>query len=255
MSERSDLSTARLTADFQRRYEPNFAWKSACSVFACLPGLRGLWPMSSFDENGDAYDLSGQGRTLSYNGNPTYSYADLIPYIDLDGVGDFLSRADEAGLDITGTESYVGAAKGLTLGGWYRPGNVNAAYLMSKMGAVGNYSYWLQQTATVDFQVSVDGTNVTSVSGAAPVANAWKFIVGCFYPSTYLRLYINDAIYTNAVAIPASIFNGNGPFQVGAGNSASPLTGRASLQFLCCQALSATLVRSTFEQTRAMFGA
>ena len=50
-----------LASIFQRRYEPNFAWKSACSAHQALPGLRGFWPMSGYDDTGRATDLSGQG--------------------------------------------------------------------------------------------------------------------------------------------------------------------------------------------------
>jgi len=90
------------------------------SPLLALPGLRGFWPMSSFNEAGNAYDMSEQGRVMTYNGNPLYNYDGVVPYVALDGIGDFLSRADEAGLDIIGTETYVdGAVHGLTLGGWF----------------------------------------------------------------------------------------------------------------------------------------
>ncbi|NJO31403.1 MAG: hypothetical protein HC874_30490 [Richelia sp. SL_2_1] len=75
--------------------------------------------MSSVQRStGNVYDLSGQGRTLTYNGNPTFNYTGLVPYVSLDGTGDFLSRADETDLDILGTETiYNSAVRGLTLGG------------------------------------------------------------------------------------------------------------------------------------------
>ena len=89
------------------------------SPFLALPGLVGFWPMSSVQRStGNAYDLSGQTRTLTYNGNPTYNINnDFAPYIRLDGTGDFLSRADETDLDILGTETiYASTVRGLTLG-------------------------------------------------------------------------------------------------------------------------------------------
>ena len=45
----------------------------ASSTFLSLPGLRGLWSMSAIQSNGDAFDQSGNGRLLTYNGNPTYN--------------------------------------------------------------------------------------------------------------------------------------------------------------------------------------
>lgn len=259
MSQRNDREISRLSGDFQLRYEPNFAWKSACSAFLALPGLRGFWPMSSFDEAGNARDLSGQGRTLTYNGNPTYNYDSLAPYIEFDGVGDSLSRSDEAGLDITGTEAYVaGAVRGFTTGGWFWLNSftplVNA--FIAKFTALGNLSYMLFELAGIyRFGISSDGTAQTTVDVASPTLGAWHFVVGRFIPSTELAIFDNGVKVTNVAAIPASIFSGNSAFCIGLDLAdSSYLDGRASLCFLCATALSDAIVLSLFHQTRAMFG-
>jgi hypothetical protein len=232
----------------------------AISAFLNLPGLRGFWPMSSFNESGNAYDLSGQGRILTYNGNPTYNFAGLVPYIDLDGTGDYLSRADEAGLDILGTESYVvAAARGLTLGGWFWLGASGAVQsLITKEDGAVQRSYFLT-TNVIDqivFRVTTDGSTLVAVThGTALVTSTWYFLVGRFDPSAELKIWVNRDSTPNAVGIPASIFNGNAAFVVGGRSGGGALlTGRASLCFLCACALSDTIIGALFQQTRVLFG-
>jgi len=259
---RNDQMVGLLSGDLQRRYEPNLAWKTACSAMRMLPALRGFWPMSSFNENGDAYDLSGQGRTLTYNGNPTYNYSSLIHYIDLDGTGDYLSRTDEAGLDILGTESYVaGAAQGLTLGGWFYFNNMAAAseYCIAKYDTFGvaQRAYGLLRIATGEARLSISNNGaalvtVTSVDILSPTA--WYFLVGRFDPSAEMKVWINGNAWTNVAAIPASIFNSTADLTIGARTGGYELmTGRASLCFLCAAALSDSIISALFHQTRAIF--
>ena len=263
---RNDQMVGLLSGDLQRRCEPNLAWKTACSAMRMLPGLRGFWPMSSFNENGDAYDLSGQGRTLTYNGNPTYNYSSLIHYIDLDGTGDYLSRTDEAGLDILGTESYVaGAAQGLTLGGWFYF-KVFPAFptCLGKHDGVGgnqrSYVIWIDTGAgnVPVMVVSSNGTavgQVTVLHTTGLVVDTWYFIVGRFVPSTSLTIFLDGSGVSNAAGIPASIFNSTTAFMIGARSvpPASFLNGQASLCFLCAAALSDSIISALFQQTRAIF--
>lgn len=252
-----------LSADFQPRYESAFAWSRAASLHLLLPGLRGFWPMSAFDSSGNAQDQSGHAHHLTYNGNPQYTFRALHPYIAFDGAGDYLARADEADLDITGTEAYVvAAARGMTQGGWFYFDNAASGNerIMTKRGDASNISWFMGRIAAgvAVFAVTSDGTagTLASVSSTATVgAGAWTFIAGRFDPSTTLDVWVNGAQATNAAAIPASIFSGNGPFQVSGYNGATELmTGRAALCFLCAAALSDTQISSIFNATRALFG-
>jgi hypothetical protein len=234
------------------------------SPFLDLPGLVGFWPMSSVQgSTGNAYDLSGQGRTLTYNGNPTYNiYNNLVPYIDLDGTGDFLSRADEAGLDISGTETiYASGVRGLTMGGYFWAVAAGAAQgLISKWNGAGNQRSYLvdiQGDGSAAVFVSVDGSAITSASsGAASVsAAAFHFVVGRFTPSSELAIFLDGVKTTNTTSIPASIHSGTSALQVGAFNAGmSLLTGRASHCFLCANALPDATVGSLFQRTRGAFG-
>jgi len=253
-----------LTADFQPRYEPQFAWKSAVSQHQALPGLRGFWPTSSFDDAGDMYDLGGQGRTLTLNGDPLYGIDGLAPLILLDGVGDYFSRADEAGLDITGTESYIGATRrGLTLGGWYKFSNVAGAteYMLSKWDSsvADQRSYRLNRNVAgaIGFGVSSLGTlaSVTSVTTtSSPAADEWFFGAGRFdNTNNEIEVWYNSESATAAYG--NTIFSGTADFNMGARHNGNDLmTGRLSLQFLCAAALPDAVVGQLFQQTRAMFG-
>ncbi len=249
--------------DFQRRYEPNFAAGQAISTMLALPGLRGLWPMSVFASGGDALDLSGCDKTLTYNGNPTYHYAALHPHIYFDGTGDYLSRPDEAHFDISGTESYVAAyMQGLTLGGWFYF-NANGA----SNGAIGKWltggnqqAYLLYRTNTnvINFLVSYDGSNNSGANSGAytTIAQTWHFCVGRFTTSNReaaVWLDEHKAVATLGV-LYTSIFNSSAALEIGRGDGSLYLTGAASLVFLCAAALSDAQIYNVYHQTRALFG-
>jgi len=265
---RGDVMKSR-SGELQNRHDGTFAWKTAVAAGLNLPGLRGLWTMGSFDENGDQYDLSGQGRTLSYNGNPTYSNDGLIPYLALDGTGDYLNRADEAGLDILGTETYIAAAqRGLTLGGWFRFDRLTAAEFLISKGTVitATSSYWLLFRGDIAgdpirFQVS-DGAAVDTVDlnlTTAPTTATWTFVCGRYDPSTEIKVWASQGTLesnTNAVGIPAALNNSGADFTIGApsGAAGNLLDGQVGLCFLSTMLLSNTIVSAFYHHTRALYG-
>lgn len=233
--------------------------------FLGLPGLRGYWPMGAFDSSGNAIDQSGNARTLTYNGGapgPLYNYTTQGgPYIDLDGTGDYLSRADEAGLDILGTESYVATAvRGLTLGGWFYFDRLAAdEHLLGKLGASGQFSYRIVKLVSgnvVRLAISGNGTAQSTVDTAAVSTAAWYFIVGKYTPSTEIAIYLNGTETTATASIPASIFNSTAEFRIGQDNGGFShlLDGRASNCFLCAMLLSDTAIDNIYQNTKASYG-
>lgn len=234
---------------------------AALAAFQALPGLVGLWPMSSVQRStGQVYDLSGQGRHLTYNGNPTFNFTERgMPYLDLDGTGDYLSRADETDLDVLGTETiFAAAVRGLTLGGWFwldaRPAaNAEVVAKGSPTRGAGNISYglWLWSAANTvwRFFMSDDGTNYSEVTVANAVA-AWQFVVGRFVPASTVDMYVNGA-KSSAATTRAAIFNSGSTLTIG-GDGA--MDGRAALCFLCTAALPDELIEGLFRQTRGLFG-
>lgn len=255
-----DEIITELEASFLSRNDKIIRWGNAIASMQALPGLRGLWPMSAFSAVGDAFDQSGNGRTLTYNGNPVYNYDEFVPFIDLDGVGDFLSRADEAGLDITGTETYVaGAAQGLTMGCWSRipslPG-ANAGMMAKDDLAVNrSYLFFMTPAGTILGQISTDGFTIVNTPITTAVStNTWFHVVIRFVPSTTANIYLNGVRFSNAVGIPASIHSGSATFTVGSLAASLLINADFSLCFLCAAALSDIQIISLFEQQRTLFG-
>lgn len=237
------------------------------SQFLGLPGLRGLWYPGAVNSAGGVPDRSGNGLTLSYNGNPTMalaSVADYVPHFIYDGTGDFHNRTDEANFEISGTEGYIGSGyKGLTAGGWFWIDSFGAGDrgLLSKYNATGNQRAYLLYTnnAAPDARaiVSTDGTATTQVNhGTALAIDTWYFIWMRFRPSTSLSISVNNDTVSNTTSIPASIFaTGTANFEIGSFNGGGSLmTGQWGLTFLCAAALPDALMRYQFERSRPLFG-
>jgi hypothetical protein len=270
MSELDDLQ--RQFVALQKRVdnlvkpEVSNRWEGAISRFLAIPGLVGFWSMSSVQRStGNAYDLSGQGRTLTYNGNPTYNiYNNFVPYIDLDGTGDFLSRADETDLDILGSETvYASGVRGLTLGGWFWLDALSggtARGFINKYTGTGNQRSYTLILATTDaprFVVSSDGINDTLVTSASTLSTGqWYFLVARFVPSTSLDVYVNSVKTTNTTSIPAALFASTANLDIGRfnQNSANVMDGRTSLCFLSANTLPDALINALFHQSRLLFG-
>lgn len=232
----------------------NFA--TAISAILALPQLRAFWPMSSVDESENVYDISGQGRTLSPQTNPSFGTAgpaQLTPYLLLNG-SHYMSRADEAGLDITGT---------LTIGGWfYRDVGGTTQGLISKWingGDQRSYRLVLGSGNALTFTVCSDGTSATTTgigsSSNTPEA-AWFFGAGRYTPSTEVAVFLNTTKTTNLTSVPSSIFSGTGDFFLGAigGAGSNLLDGRIALPFVSAAALTDQTLLELFHTTRTLFG-
>lgn len=215
-----------------------------------LNRLRGYWPMSSITETPTVIDMSGQGRALTFNGTANISvYNDLVPYIALNGTTGFLSRPDEAGLDITGT---------LTLGGLVRvtSGAAIGAF-MSKYGSVvANRSYYLRYTGSNTFQFGIgDGVGDTTVSSQAIALDEWHFVLGRFSPSTSVAIFVDGTWTTNTTAVPAAIVSGAANLEIGRLNvvNGQLLAGDVGACFLSADTQSDNLVNDTFARSRPIW--
>lgn len=234
----------------------NFIPSDLISPFLSLPALRGFWA-TSVDSNGDWFDLSGLGKTLTYQGVANFSYTDLFSCWYYGGAGRH-NRGDEADLDIIGTEAYIsGTQRGLTFGGWFQPTAAAGSHLIGKADDT-NGPYFLYGTAGTSllFRVrnAADAANF-DVSIAPFAINTWHFVAARYTPSTELKVWDGAATNTNVAGIPASLLNGNDAFSIGAaGGGATPYTGSAGFCFLCVCAVSDAKIESVFQQTRGAFG-
>lgn len=257
VQKRNDAMVNLLRADFQGRYEPQFALANAQSLFTSLPGLRGQWFMSGTDSNGDVYDISGVGKTLANNNTVTFDNDSLVPYARFVAANsEYLERADEADLDISGTEAFI-VNNGLTLGGWFYHDTIGVGQgNLTKWGNAGNLAYLLftHPAGVIQFRISDDGANDDNVNSAVITTDTWHFHVGRFIPSSELAVFVNNVKVT-AVTARASIFNSSANFRVGSTNDALNrfLDGRAAFCFLCASALPDFMISNLFHQTKAMF--
>lgn len=239
-----------LSADLQPRLEPNFAWGQASGILLSSH-LRGHWPMSSVDENGDVYDLSGQGRTLTNNNAATFNVKSICPYARFQSAStQYLSRTDEAGLDLQSS---------MTCGAWVYFDNAASGteYIMAKRAGAAHRSFQLARLSTgvLRFGFCNDGTNfVNSDSTDVLAATTWYFTWGRFVSGASRDAGINRDYWDNATAV-AAIFDSDADFTIGASSTPDGyMDGRVALPFLCATALTDAQIMNIFEQTRAMFG-
>jgi hypothetical protein len=227
-------------------------WGEVGSMFLGLPELRGYWPLGHRNAAGQSYDQSGQGRVLSQVGTPTAGYFNNVaPYHIFDGASQYLQRADENDLDITGA---------MTIGGWFRFGRLAALEWLFGKGSNLNLSYYLSKSAANNISFIITAT------GGAPftiaqhtitvAASTWYFIVGRYVPSTALDILVNNVLVTNAVAIPAAAFSGSGTLTIGAyvTGPIQYMLGNAACCFLCSTNLPDVTLTRLFSISRVFFG-
>lgn len=239
---RNDQMVNLLSADYRKLYDATHSWGDAISMYLSLPQLRGFWPMSSVNESGNVYDLSGQGRTLTNNGAATFGTAGLVPYASTTS-GKFFSRADEAGLDITG---------GLTIVSWRRfttlPGATQAFTLTKdqayRLYHLSNYPIFAVYDAVPTIKVlQFDPANVSS-------ANTWYFLAARFTPSTEMKLWRNEEFVSTTSSVPATLNNSANQLSVGLMSAGAADN---TLVALCATALSDAQIFTLYEGTRALF--
>lgn len=238
------------TRDRQRAFEymPPLA-----APFLSLPGLAGLWGAMSIDQANNLYDLSGQGRTLTATGTTALGTVNgLAGYMTLDGSTTFWSRADEAGLDLTGALSILA---------WVYFTNAASAQevILSKgNGAAAGTAYWLNRQATGEARglVSTGAAFVSAIGTSVLAASTW-YLVGMRYdPTVDVVCFVNGRAETTTTAsVPASTVNSANQLVIGNYDAgALDMAGRVAVAALCRAALRESLVSSVYQQTRGWFG-
>lgn len=254
-----------LSADFQGRYEPQFALANTMALIQALPGLRGFWPMSGYDSNLAATDMSGLGHHLTRSGNPQYDWAGLAPYLDFDGTGDYLSITDAASnndFDILGNEDV--ANPGLTIYTWVWLDDDTAvqALVAKDDGTIAGRNYFLNFRGGAGDQarllVANGGSQYFVDSSDVLATETWYLIVGRFVPSTSVDVYVGSTTglskTSETTSIPATINNSAAPLEIGGRGGAVLLDGRQSMGAVCAAAHSDTIIGNIFQQSRALVG-
>lgn len=227
-------------------------------AYLTLPGLVGFWPVSSRRDTAVS-DISGKSLTLTSTGGPSYGVLrDALPYVTFDGATQYLSRADEAALSITGA---------LTIGAWVKFITFPAPAVAPKIFCKHNNTA-VQKGYGLDVSVEagpvyhprafMSGTLNTSTLAAASYsisAGTWHFMAGRFIPSTEVTLYDNGIKTVNTTSIPASEVDNTAPLVAGA-NAELNLFSNASeaLLFLCEAALTDAMLARLYNMGRVFFG-
>jgi len=262
-----------IATDFQRRYEPNFAWGNVMSMYAQLPGLTAFYPGvvgNPPTSLGQLRDLSGAGVHMSRTSAP-YEEADstgLRRWLHFDGTDDYWFTVDNAYNSILGTEtSMASAIRGLTVMAWVRPTSAPGAVgtVASKWLTTGNQRSWeLRRLASgvASFVVSGDGSATANINSTNVLAqDEWRFVAGRFTPSAQVRVWegFTYGLVTNenATSVPATLFDSTDNLAIGAintsGTAAEFWAGDLSLIALCRAALPDLFIESIFNLTRPLF--
>lgn len=258
-----------LRPDLQHRNDPQFAAKTLTSAFLHLYGNRGVWYGGDVDEQLNCYDLTKQGRTMYRNADVELAVMnDIVCSLRFNPgapADDRLFRADEPGLSITGTETYVPAnRRGLTLGGWWRYSSVGTIYtgMMGKWD-VGDESYVL----TVDnaskaalFVENSVGANDNIVSDVTLTTDRWWYVEGVLdVADAKLRIHVGDSrdqyvVKEKATAV-VDIADTDDFFCIGnyRMNANTGLYGWMSICHLAAAQSDEAELRWVWEQTRAMY--
>jgi hypothetical protein len=265
-----------LSPYFLRRndfYDPAFMVPIAISYIMSFQALRGLWPPSSHYHDGSSGYLQNLAVTQAAGAHLTQSGTSqlgleggAIPRIIFSGSSQWALSSDAAMWDIIGTEGYVvGAQQGLTIGAWVNYDNAASAheYALSKRQGAVQISYALRRTDTGYglFEISNTGTAAVTVDSSSDTIadSVWTFLAGRYTPSTELKLWVNDTIYTNTTSIPASIFSSSADlFMAGRDDAATPgqflMDGSMSMVWICASAVPDRAVYTLFEISRHIYG-
>lgn len=263
MAARNDAQRKRDSAYFQRKNDPAFAFGQAVAMLQMFPGLVGLWPGSIPDSSGNARDISGNAQTLTNTGGALFSAdaTSLAPYIAFNGSSQYLTRADEALLSVTGTEAHIAtAAQGLTLGGYFWVDNIATTQTFIGKGdaasaAGSSFNLLMRIPGTVaEFEIFNSTNRVYVQSNNFITGGQWCSIVARFEPSTRLAVWLDGVRTNNSTGIFSSINDTAAPFQIGAVNGVVPLDGRASLCFLCAAAVPTPAIETFIGYTRPLYG-
>ena len=122
--------------------------------------------------------------------------------------------ADGTALDING-------AQDLTIVFWVRFETVGPSDCLAGIWNLGaasrQYSIWIDSGGDLGFFLSNLGSDTVSAAATAPGAGTWHHVAGLYDASeTDMFLYVDGGCVATNTSAPASIYNGDGAFVIGA---------------------------------------
>lgn len=165
----------------------------------------------------------------------------------------YLSRADEAGISVTGE---------LTFGCWILMNTLcrgKVTPVMGKWYSGGDQRSFVIYKAANDsmtLSISADGIAVSATvndGGANFQSDRWMYVVGRFTPSTELALFVDGNWYRNTTAIPATLFDSTEQLEVARYDHYYYLDGGVCHAFLSAMALDDAEIEANYYHAKAMF--
>lgn len=184
------------------------------ALFDASDSNVGRWKLTT---GGLLDDTGGDGNGLTLTNNGTVGHVNghaggTNMAAGFNASTKWLSRADTAALDITGS---------VTIAAWIKCASQVNGMIVSKFGASGNFSYLLQAIYVTDDDfylnatLSDNGTSQQSTTSTVPLpVGVWKH-VALVYNGTDVRLYINGALANSPLARTSAIFSSAAEFQIG----------------------------------------
>ncbi|MGD0016419.1 MAG: protein kinase [Verrucomicrobiia bacterium] len=169
------------------------------------PAVEACWLL-----NGRGDDVSGNGHTLSFVGNPTFVQGHAGLALSLNGVGQYAQTK----------EKVVDISKPFSVTAWvtWNGGSSNSPMFISQ-DAPESSAFYLGKGETKGFTFALKRATlqVSKVeSPTALLANTWYHVVGVF-TGNKIKLYV-DGTLVRADTVP-TIYSAGGPMIVGAGLS------------------------------------
>jgi hypothetical protein len=184
---------------------------TSAPVNVTVAAATGLVASYAFDEGigTTAGDSSGNNRTGTLTGAAWNATGRFGSALSFDGVNDWVTVADAAGLDLT---------TGMTIEAWVNPTNNSGWRTMLMKEAPGGLAYVLYASDGVrpNTAVNTGGADLDLSNGTALPLNTWSHLAAT-YDGTSLRLFVNGA-QVGIRGVTGSIRNTTGALRIG-GNS------------------------------------
>lgn len=143
------------------------------------------------------------------------------PAVSLDGTTEYYTIADSAWQETGSGNFFVSCwarfdafAGAMGIVSKVDTGSDLRSWMLYYTGAAGSFSWLVNSTGLA-------AANITVSSSVAEVVDTWYYIAGFYQPSTLIRIFVGAAsdtsltIDSNAVSVPASLFDGAAAFGIG----------------------------------------
>ncbi len=199
--------------------------------------IRGMWPLDTNFGTGLS-DASVKAETLTNNGAATFATSGVRGFGgSFNGTTQYLSKADDANLSVTGSVSF---------GAWFKTTSATTnQFIISKNG-----SYSLEITAGSKVQGVITGGTTGTRPSANSIDTGWHHAVVVYDASAQtLNVYLDGILNNGSLAgtVPASITDSANAFNIGADNGATFFGGTIDEPFVSSTVLTASEIRHIYE--------